>query len=376
MSTSVLSILSLMFGVFGMCLSCIFIGIFPCVLSVILGCIALKDDMSYKWPSICGIVCSAIGIIMFVVMVSQTNEYKSANVATPTEVVQNLTNTEKESSEKQTTKEENLNNLELFGTWRTENNNGSWMEATIYGDTISIDWVSDNGDTRAIYWIGTYVPPTVNEKKYQWVSERDKEKTDMAIMASTDDTKEFTYSNGQISYEASMLGTTRVMQLEKTDVQSTRNTSDNTITDLNIAESKATRNDEYSIGETWTVEGEWKLTINSVQETQDRNEYSDRNPSAVYIVTFTMENIGYVDIDGYSDGLFLVLDETITDNARVMGYSYPVDVSLYEKVTPVGASCQAQVAIGVDNAGTFKIYVSHYVGDKSRKESATFRIDL
>jgi len=83
-----------MFGVFGMCLSCIFIGIFPCVLSVILGCIALKDDMSYKWPSICGIVCSAIGIIMFVVMVSQTNEYKSANVATPTEVVQNITNSD------------------------------------------------------------------------------------------------------------------------------------------------------------------------------------------------------------------------------------------------------------------------------------------
>jgi len=80
-----------MFGVFGMCLSCIFIGIFPCILSVILGCIALKDDMSYKWPSICGIVCSTVGIIMFVVMVTQTNEYKSANVATPTEVVQNIT---------------------------------------------------------------------------------------------------------------------------------------------------------------------------------------------------------------------------------------------------------------------------------------------
>lgn len=50
--------------------------------------------MSYKWPSICGIVCSTIGIIIFVVMVSQTNEYKSANVATPTEVVQNITNSD------------------------------------------------------------------------------------------------------------------------------------------------------------------------------------------------------------------------------------------------------------------------------------------
>ena len=91
MSISVLSILSLMFGVFGMCLSCIFIGIFPCILSVILGCIALKDDMTYKWPSICGIVCSAVGIIMAVVVMTQSESYNTPNVATPTEIVQNIT---------------------------------------------------------------------------------------------------------------------------------------------------------------------------------------------------------------------------------------------------------------------------------------------
>jgi len=40
MNTSILSILLLMFG---MCVSCVFVGIFPDVLSVILGCIDLKD---------------------------------------------------------------------------------------------------------------------------------------------------------------------------------------------------------------------------------------------------------------------------------------------------------------------------------------------
>lgn len=94
MSTSILSILSLMFGVFGMCLSCIFIGIFPCILSIILGCIALRDDTSYKWPSLCGIGCSAVGIIMAVVVMTQSELWNTPSVATPTEVVQNITNSE------------------------------------------------------------------------------------------------------------------------------------------------------------------------------------------------------------------------------------------------------------------------------------------
>ncbi len=32
---------------------------------------------------------------------------------------------------------------------------------------------------------------------------------------------------------------------------------------------------EYKIGETWTVDGEWSLTVNSVKETEDRNQFSE-----------------------------------------------------------------------------------------------------
>lgn len=28
---------------------------------------------------------------------------------------------------------------------------------------------------------------------------------------------------------------------------------------------------EYKIGEMWTVDGQWRLTVNSVKETEDRN---------------------------------------------------------------------------------------------------------
>lgn len=104
---------------------------------------------------------------------------------------------------------------DLTGTWKSEENEGSWMEATITDDTIEINWVSDEGNTRSIYWVGTYEAPTEAVKEYNWTSERDKEKTDTALLASTDDTKDFTYKDDVISYEVSAMGTTTTMELTK-----------------------------------------------------------------------------------------------------------------------------------------------------------------
>lgn len=104
---------------------------------------------------------------------------------------------------------------DLTGTWKSEENEGSWMEATIADDTIEINWVSDDGNTRSIYWVGTYEAPTEAVKEYNWTSERDKEKTDTALLASTDDTKDFTYKDDVISYEVSAMGTTTTMELTK-----------------------------------------------------------------------------------------------------------------------------------------------------------------
>ena len=126
--------------------------------------------------------------------------------------------------------------------------------------------------------------------------------------------------------------------------------------------SQAPADGEYAMGETWTVDGQWNLTIDSVEETADRNEYSDLSPAAVYLVTFTYENLGYE--DDYSSGLFLVLDNQIVDADGQMGYSYPGDLTLYPNETPVGAKCTGQVCIGVDNPGSFKIYVEHYDGNE------------
>ena len=121
---------------------------------------------------------------------------------------------------------------------------------------------------------------------------------------------------------------------------------------------KSTSQDTYRIGESYVVEGQWKITVDSVEATDDRNEYSDKKPTAVYLITYTYENLGYD--DDIMNGLYISLDDGIVDSAGKMGYSYPGDISMYPQETPVGASCQAQACIGVDNAGSFKINFYNY----------------
>lgn len=104
---------------------------------------------------------------------------------------------------------------DLAGSWK-QTNSGSedaYQEATITGDTISINWVSDGGDTESIYWVGTFTPPTDGTSPFVWTSTRDAAATDSALLASTDDTKEFTVDDGELSYKASLMGTTTTVRL-------------------------------------------------------------------------------------------------------------------------------------------------------------------
>lgn len=107
----------------------------------------------------------------------------------------------------------------LEGTWRQVNSNSdtSYQEATITGNEISIDWVDIETETRSVYWIGSFTPPTTADEPYTWESQQDEEKVGAAILASGDATKTFTYENDQIIYEASALGTTMTVRLERVE---------------------------------------------------------------------------------------------------------------------------------------------------------------
>lgn len=167
----------------------------------------------------------------------------------------------------------------------------------------------------------------------------------------------------------------RIAELESeiVELQTTIEELQEKLSEAEAKQPSSTSNEEYKIGDTWVVEGQWKLTIDSVEEVEERNEYSDYQPDAVYLLTYTYENLGYE--DDIMDGLYISLDNGIVDSDGKMGYSYPGDVTLYPQETPVGASCEAQVCIGVDHAGSFKINCTEYDGNYE-KHSAVFSVEV
>lgn len=134
----------------------------------------------------------------------------------------------------------------------------------------------------------------------------------------------------------------------------------------------------YTLGQTWTVPGQWSLRINSVTEMSERNPYSDVYPDAVYLVDYTYENLGYT--SNSMDGLFIDLcsiDSKIIDSQGYVGYEYPNSPTYYPQEIPVGAKCHAQSCIGVEHKGNLKIYMDMYAGNNySKKYSAIFNIKV
>lgn len=106
---------------------------------------------------------------------------------------------------------------ELTGAWKQSNSASekSYQQATITADKITIEWVTDGGDTTSTYWVGTIKAPTDGSEPYKWTSKRDAAATKSALLASTDDTKDFTYEADTISYKVSALGTTTTVKLKK-----------------------------------------------------------------------------------------------------------------------------------------------------------------
>lgn len=105
--------------------------------------------------------------------------------------------------------------LDLTGTWIQEDAEDSYQKAVIKDGTIEINWVSEEDETEALYWIGTYVAPTEATEEYTWTSEGDTETMASALLASQDETKEFTYTDGKLTYKASAMGVTTTIKLAR-----------------------------------------------------------------------------------------------------------------------------------------------------------------
>lgn len=121
--------------------------------------------------------------------------------------------------QKEEVKEEVKDPVVLTGKWEYKDDDGTWMQADITEGFITINWIMDEGNTTAVYWVGTYTAPTEYSEEYTWTSTRDKEATDSALLASLDDTKEFSYSDSskQITYPGNSFGITKTIALSETD---------------------------------------------------------------------------------------------------------------------------------------------------------------
>ena len=104
---------------------------------------------------------------------------------------------------------------DLSGTWKTKEEDGSWMEAEIKDDVITINWISDEGESTSVFWVGSYDAPKDSGNEYSWESKRDKDKTDKEPLASSDDTKKFTYKDGKLTYQMTGFGVTTTMSMTR-----------------------------------------------------------------------------------------------------------------------------------------------------------------
>lgn len=105
---------------------------------------------------------------------------------------------------------------DLTGEWvqvNSSDSEDSYQTATITDDTITVNWNAP--DTTALYWAGSFEAPTTADEPYSWDSANDTEQTANALLASPDETKTFTYEDGQISYSVSAMGVTTTVKLEK-----------------------------------------------------------------------------------------------------------------------------------------------------------------
>lgn len=125
--------------------------------------------------------------------------------------------TQSENAAAEPAQEEAPEPVDLTGEWMQKNSGDaqSYQAATIADGVISIDWVNDEDQSRAVYWVGTYEAPADAATSFSWDSVNDHSKTESALLASSDETKTFTYVDGVLSYDVTAMGVTKTVELEK-----------------------------------------------------------------------------------------------------------------------------------------------------------------
>lgn len=139
-------------------------------------------------------------------------------------------------------------------------------------------------------------------------------------------------------------------------------------------EETTSSNDEvFRLEEEWMVDGLFKLTIDDVTVTSDRNSVSEKDPAEVVVITYSYENLGY---EGDVQDLFITPERVIDENGE-MAETYPAGANTYAQPTPIGAKMVgAEEAYGLNNeSSTIKVLFEVY-DDDFNKYKKTFEVPV
>ena len=98
--------------------------------------------------------------------------------------------------------------VSLDGVWKT---NPEFMEATVANQTITIQIVTK--DSKSLFWKGT-APSTVTDGQ-EFISAADIPALKRSLMGSSETSKTFKFEGGELTYDFSMLGTTKRVHTSK-----------------------------------------------------------------------------------------------------------------------------------------------------------------
>jgi len=167
---------------------------------------------------------------------------------------------------------------------------------------------------------------------------------------------------------------------QKGETKKDKTENNETGKNTNAGKSKESEKEEeviLGVGDTWTVDGQWNFTIDSVTTTSERNQFSDDDPAQVVIITYSYENLGYEDSLGLTNGVLFWLDtETVIDGTGEVASSYPLEVS-YPKEAPVGAKCSgAQSCIGLKNVSDEITVIINQYDSNYKSQSVKYKLKV
>lgn len=100
----------------------------------------------------------------------------------------------------------------LTGDWGYSSDTFSF-EAEVAADEITIYILLDEGTSKGLYWTGTFLEEVKDGDTI--LSKADVDALASSLYGSGDEEKKFTFTDGKLVYEFSIMGTTTTVQLEK-----------------------------------------------------------------------------------------------------------------------------------------------------------------